>query len=72
MLHRQSSLLVGVDDAGQVDLASLNGILENGRDPMLHVSVKSNICKWLETYSGGFAGSIMTASLDLSSTTRYA
>ncbi len=64
-------LLVRVDNRCKVYLPGVNLFSQDWCNSDAYVSVKiSNNKDW--TYSEGFAGSIMTASFDLSSTTRYA
>lgn len=79
--HPLVPLLVRIHDPLEVNGASRNRLSQNRHNPILRVSdssyftcpsefsSSSSIC---HAYSGGLAGSMMKASLDLSSTTRYA
>lgn len=69
---------MGVDNGDEVELVSPDGLLQNRQRPTT-VSTSLTACTpeigpmgSLDTHSGGFAGSIMTASRVFSSTTRYA
>jgi len=60
---------MGVDNGLQFDAAVLDGLLEDRNNPGACQHRLLHEFGW-ETHSEGWAGSIMTASLDLSSTTR--
>ena len=68
-------VMVRVDDGVEVDSAAGGSFIENGQDSGLPHGQVSLLASMLlrivrEAYSGGFAGSIMTASLVFSSLTR--
>lgn len=66
-------VLMCVDDGGKIDFASLSSLLQNRGNPThCQLSCLIETPMGLISYSGGFAGSMITASLVLSSTTRYA
>lgn len=62
-----------IDDGGQVDPATLDSILQHGCDPVVEISTLRGGVQAVYTarpYSSGFAGSMTTASLVLSSMSR--
>lgn len=64
-------LLVCVHYGLEIDLAALNRLLKDGGDSIsLSVNEVSQVRDHPDTHSGGLAGSMMTASLLLSSVTR--
>lgn len=66
--------LVRVDDGGEVDLAGVDQGLQYGKNPGVSCEPvnrhEGGGWTWLASYSSGCAGSMMTASLVLSSVTR--
>jgi hypothetical protein len=79
ILYRESrcccwvlDILVGIDNGSQVDPARADRLLEHWNHPIRHIRghAKTGKCKPRTSYSGGLAGSMITASLDLSSITR--
>jgi hypothetical protein len=66
-------LLMGIDYADQLDLATINLLFEHGEHSAEALSEEAQIANHSTScaaYSGGFAGSMMVASLVLSSLTR--
>lgn len=59
---------MGIDDIAELS-ATVDGLLHRREHPVSHQS-KFEAAQVVESYSEGFAGSMMTASLDLSSVTR--
>jgi len=69
-IAEETCLLVSVDDVLEVDISTIHLLLEHRKysfQPYQHVISPS---PKRPTHSDGFAGSMITASLDLSSTTR--
>lgn len=66
------NILMSIDNGSQVDPARADRILEYWNYPVRPIRRHAQIgnCKSQSPYSGGFAGSMITASLDLSSITR--
>lgn len=69
--EERGGILMSVDDSRQVDLAVLNGLPQNwSNSAITELAHMPGPWSSIYTHSGGLAGSMMTASLDLSSTTR--
>jgi len=65
-------ILMRVDNCSQVDLAGTDLLFQNRCYSSLTRSAFSLSFKIRVSYSSGWAGSMITASLDFSSTTKYA
>lgn len=71
-------VLVGVDDVCEFDVAVVGFVFQGWEDSAWALDTgavdrwfaDSNACAAETSYSGGFAGSIITASFDFESTTR--
>lgn len=64
-------LLVGVDNLLEVDSSAVYLLLEHREHPLqTYISMFVSLLVHELAHSGGLAGSMITASLDLSSTTR--
>lgn len=67
-------VLVGVHDVLEIDCAAVDLLLQYWEDSGMYISAKASLLQQHggQFYSGGFAGSMIVASLLFSSTTRYA
>lgn len=62
-------VVMSIDDLSQLDLSTICPLFENRQDSEWNQLIADLLSSLIITYSGGFAGSIMTASLVFESVT---